>query len=390
MRHIGTSLQGLLGLSALLALLVLAACQGHPGRVLVVVDSDYSVPAELSEVRILAGPVDDPESRMGQAFALTEFRPPPGGTYNLPLSLVVVPRDGNSDREVEVVVEGRLVSVGDVLVRATRVLHGFRAGDTVVLPIFLSKNCEGRVCGAGLTCIDGACESSAIDPGDLRIAEDPGEELRGLVDVGVSTDGGSDASDGGMDAGDAGADTSVVVDGATDSSMDSGPSDTGAPDAGLCGPPVTLPHAVLVGGDKLYPLAPVPGVWAYNGQTADNDPYVEWVHTASPGCEIWRVEPLIPSGTPQDRFVDCSGMCATEPSNSALYEVYVDGLTAPGDLDEFVRLSQDGAAGRIRFDLMNPSRTVSVRLSDLTSFAGAAKRQYIVIHDAVFYMRLAP
>ncbi|RLB48976.1 MAG: hypothetical protein DRJ42_22045 [Deltaproteobacteria bacterium] len=380
----------------LLALVVLAACQGHPGRVLVVVDSDYSVPAELSEVRVLAGPVDDPESRMGQAFALTEFRPPPGGTYNLPLSLVVVPRDGNSDREVEVVVEGRLVSVGDVLVRATRVLHGFRAGDTVVLPIFLSKNCEGRVCGAGLTCIDGACESSAIDPGDLRIAEDPGEELRGLVDVGVSTDGGGDASDGAMDAGDtgdtgdAGADTGVVDDAATDSSMDSGPSDTGAPDAGLCGPPVTIPHVVLVGSDKLYPLAPAPGVWAYNAQTADNDPYVEWAHTARPGCEIWRVEPLIPSGTPEDPFADCSGMCAREPSNSALYEVYLDGRTGPTDWDELVSLSQDGVAGRVRFDLMNPSQTVSVRLSDLTSFAGAAKRQYIIIHDAVFFMRPVP
>ncbi|MBW2461801.1 MAG: hypothetical protein JRH11_09150 [Deltaproteobacteria bacterium] len=374
---------------ALLILVVLPACQGHPGRVLVVVDSDYSVPAELSEVRVLAGPVDDPESRTGQAFALTELRPPPAGTHNLPLSLVVVPRDGDSHREVEVVVEGRLVSIGDVLVRATRVLQGFRAGDTVILPILLTKNCEGRVCGDGLTCIDGACESSAIDPGVLRIAEDPGEEFRGLVEAGISIDGSSDASDGAMDAGDSGTDTSVVDDATTDSSLDSGPLDTGAPDAGPCGSPVILPHAVLAGGDELYPLAPAPGVWAYNAQTADNDPYVEWAYRAPSGCEIWRVEPLIPSGTPADPFVDCSGRCANEPSNSALYEVYVDGLTAPVDVDEFVSLSQDGVAGRIPFDLMNPSQTVAVRLSDVTSFAGPAKRQYIIIHDAVFHMRPA-
>ncbi len=185
-------------------------CESHPGRVLVVVDSDYRVPVELGEVRVFAGPADNPEDRRGQGFVLTSIEPPPAGTHRLPLSLVVTPRGGDSDRRVAVMVEGLASASRDVLVQSTRVLDGFRPGDTIVLPIFLSRNCGGVACDADRTCIDGRCESVEIDPSSLRLVEDPNEEFRSLDP---------------RDAGDA-----TIPDAAEDAPMDVRP-----PDGGTCG-----------------------------------------------------------------------------------------------------------------------------------------------------------
>lgn len=360
---------------ALTVLGLLAACNGHPGRVLVVVESDYPVPAGLSEVVVLVGPVDDPESRTGQAFVLTALKPSPAGLNNLPLSLVVVPRNRDSDRHIDIVVEGRSAATGDVLVRSTRVLEGFRANDTIVLPIFLSRSCQGSVwleCAPGQTCVDGECELSAVDPGTLRIAQEPGEELRGRLDASTAMDTGVEPLDGGpADSGD--------VDSAQDTSV--------RPDAGVCGAPVRVPFRAITGADELYPLTPAPGVWMYNAQIRDYVPYVEWEHTAPAGCEISRIELIIPDAVPEDPLVDCRGLsCAMSATPMASYEIYRDGSTTP---DEFLRRSQVGVSGSIAYDL-TPAQTISVRMSDWTPIRGAVKDYFIIVHDAVFHMRPVP
>jgi hypothetical protein len=361
-----------------LALLAMA-CESHPGRVLVVVDTDYRVPAELSEVRILAGPADDPEDRTGQGFVLTRITPPPPGTYRLPLSMVVVPRGGDSDRRVEIVVEGRAAATGDVLIRSTRILDGFRRGDTIVLPIFLSTLCETMICETGRTCVNGACESVEIDPGTLRIAEDPGEEFRSLPDTGTPPDAALDAA---VDAMDSEVDTSMVDSGPVDASDDI------SVDAGICGPPVTLPYLVVTGDSTLYPMTPGPGMWTYNEPNwRRTDTEVEWTHTARPGCEIYRVEPSIPDGMPQDATVACSGTCATRATWGALYEVHLDGATGT---DEIIQVDQSIAVDRVRLDLTNPAETVTIVLSDLTNEFAMRNESYVVFHDATFYSRPAP
>ncbi len=356
-----------------------AACESHPGRVLVVVDSNYPVPAELSEVRILAGPADDPEDRTGQGFVLTRVSPAPPGTHRLPLSLVVVPRGGDSDRRVEVVVEGRAAATGDVLIRSTRILDGFREGNTVVLPIFLNENCEARMCEAGRTCIDGSCEPVEVDPGTLRIAAEPGEEFRALPDAEPVDSG---AMDGGVDPVDSAMMDVVTVDTAPEDASDDGG------DAGACGAPVTLPYLVVTGPETLFPMSPGPGTWAYNEPNVRRyDTYVEWTHTARPGCEIWRVEPSIPDGMPADPFVACTGTCATRRTYSANYEVYVDGMT---DIDEIIQIDQGSAAGAVRLDLANPSETVTIMLSDWTSEFAMRDETYVIFHDATFFSRPLP
>jgi hypothetical protein len=364
-----------------IALAVLAtACDSHPGRVLVVVDSDYAVPAELSEVRILAGPADDPDDRTGQGFVLTRIAPPPAGTYRLPLSMVVVPRNGDSDRRVEIVVEGRAAASGEVLIRSTRILNGFRRGDTIVLPIFLSEQCESMVCEAGRTCVNGDCESIEVDPGTLRIAEDPGEELRSLPDTGTPPDADLDA---GVDAMDSTVDTSPPDTGPLDAT-----DDTGGGDAGVCGPPVTLPYLVVEGADTLFPMTPGPGMWAYNEPNVRRyDTYVEWTYTARPGCEIYRVEPSIPDGMPADPTVACTGTCATRPTWGAIYEIYRNGMT---DYDELIQVDQSIAVDRVRLELANPAESVTVMLSDWTNEFAMRNESYIVFHDATFYSRPTP
>jgi hypothetical protein len=364
-----------------MTIVLAAGCEaGHPGRVLVVVSSDYPVPAELSEVRVLAGPADDPDDRTGQAFVLTRVTPPPAGTHHIPLSLVVTPRGGDSDRRVEIIVEGRTAASGDVLIRSTRVLDGFRRGDTIVLPIFLSRNCEGTTCGVGRTCIDSVCESVEVDPGTLRIARDPGEELR-MVDSGPRADGAGDAA---MD--------STMENGVPDTSMlDTEPpvGDADTSDGGVCGPPITLPHLVVEGPSTLFPLAPSPGMWAYNEPNVRRyDTYVEWTYTARPGCEIYRIEPDIPSGVPADPMIACTGTCATRRTWGANYEVYRNGSV---DYDEIIVVDQSIAVDRLRLDLANAGETVTLMLSDWTSDVDASRDEaYVVFHTATFFTRPIP
>jgi len=371
--------------SLILVLLAAMGCESHGGRVLVVIDSDYPVPAELSEVRVLAGPADDAEDRTGQAFVLTRVAPPPSGTHRLPLSLVVTPRGGDSGRHVEIEVEGRAAASGDVLIRSTRVLRGFRPGNTIVLPIFLSRNCQDRVCMDGRTCIDGDCAPIEIDPGTLRIAEEPGEEFRELIEdsgvpVDVGMDGAVDAAiDSAVDATDTGAPDTTPLDAPPDVMMD----------AGRCGAPVTLPYIVTEGPSTLFPMTPGPGEWAYNEPNVRRyDTYVEWTLTARPGCEIFRAEPSIPDGTPADPMVACSGTCATRASYGANYEIYRNGTAG---IDEIIPADQSIAVGRIRLDLTNPAETITVMLSDWTSDFGVRRDEvYVVFHDMTFFSRPVP
>lgn len=355
--------------TALFALaLGLVGCDSHAGRVLLVVDSDYPVPAVVSEVRVLVGPADDPEDRNGQAFVLTSVDPPPTGTERLPLSLVVQPRDGQSERHVQIEVEGRSAASDEVLIRTTRTLRGFRPGKTVVLPMLLSRACEDVVCGEGQTCSEGRCESAEVDPNTLRIAESAGEEFAGLP----------------MDSG-------APVDATTDAmaDADAGPTDA-MPDAPPeCGEPVTLPYMVTLGPDTLHPLTPGPGQWAYSEPNFRRiETFVEWAYTARAGCEIHRVEASVPDGSPEDPTIACMGDCATHATVAANYEIYRDGSM---DYDEIIVANQGGAPGRIRLELRSPAGSVTVKLSDWTLDMGISRDEaFVVFHEMTFFSRPRP
>src|SRR5687767_6801194 len=95
----------------------LAGCAPHPGRLLVVVDTDISA-EELSTIRVVAG------ASRERSLALRGER-----AFTLPLSFVVVPRGGDSDRRVRVVVSG-LGPDGRELVVSRSLIAGFIEGET--------------------------------------------------------------------------------------------------------------------------------------------------------------------------------------------------------------------------------------------------------------------
>lgn len=109
-----------------LAFLSLACSGGELTELLVVVDSDLSVPGELDGVRVTATGAE----AMSAAGAITSDEP-------LPRTVGIVHREGMLG-PVEVTVVG--TQGGDDVVQA-RVTTSFVQGKTLVLPVFLSRRC---------------------------------------------------------------------------------------------------------------------------------------------------------------------------------------------------------------------------------------------------------
>lgn len=211
------------------ALLVLSACTHPATAVVVVVESDLRVPAELTSVDVEVGGSACASDVCRRSFSLTD------GATSVPFSFTVVP---GSDRSgpLTLVVRGRDVSG---LERVTReVATRFVADHTRVLHVALTRPClDHAACPSSETCIDGACASGTIDPSTLPELV-PGTELDGstITDAGTARDGGA------IDAGDANVPDANV--------SDTGPSDTGpAIDANAdTGPPAPASCADLPSG----------------------------------------------------------------------------------------------------------------------------------------------
>src|SRR5258706_9260412 len=92
----------------------LAACTVAPSGLVVRVDSDFAVPAELAEIRaqVLA---DSGEVAQEASFSMADAR--------LPLSFGVNHKNGNPDQPVTIVVEGR--GPGGALLVTRRVVTTF-------------------------------------------------------------------------------------------------------------------------------------------------------------------------------------------------------------------------------------------------------------------------
>jgi len=143
-------------LRAALALFALAlgACT-QATEIVLVVDTDLEVPAELSRVEI------DVTNSMAvptrTAVDLTSGSAPP-----LPLTLGITSRRGDADVRLEV--RGYLES-GEILVRdvATRLTPG----SSRMLRVLLVRRCLSLRCGAGETCAETGCRSVAVEPAEL-------------------------------------------------------------------------------------------------------------------------------------------------------------------------------------------------------------------------------
>lgn len=172
----------------------LAACSATPTQLLVVIDSDLTVPSELSSVRVITRRNDATVSQIDFPVGLVAGPT----TQVLPFSFGVVPSSSGDLTERVRITAQALDALGDVVVEQTA-LVGFRPGQTLLLPMFLLRSCRTVVCGPGLTCTRQGCVSEWVSTLPVIL---PGSELSYDASLFRADVGGIDASesDGGMDA----------------------------------------------------------------------------------------------------------------------------------------------------------------------------------------------
>jgi hypothetical protein len=192
-------------------------CERDATQLVVVVNTDYDVPAELGVVEVRISDLDGREISASE-FTLTDAPDPADPTrFVVPFSFGIVPIDDDASRRIIVDVDGR--SPARALRLTRRAVTGFVSGRTLVLPMFLARTCEEVVCMEGQTCTERGCVSATVDPGGLREAR-PGQEL-----LDAAMDGGADATTDGS--------TSIVC-GTDLCTCDSGPCSANCEAAGRC------------------------------------------------------------------------------------------------------------------------------------------------------------
>ena len=172
------------------SMVVMAGCGGEATELMVVVDTDLSVPTELDAVDLLVTGPSGEETAFSVPLA-------GAGAVELPLLLGLVPSSERLD-PVEVRATG-LLGTTTVVERSIRT--GFVRGEVRVVRLLLLSNCVGHVCGTDQTCGEDGCIAIAV-PG---AALPPWEGRPGRFDSGAEiVDGGDmDATlpDGGPDGG---------------------------------------------------------------------------------------------------------------------------------------------------------------------------------------------
>jgi len=123
-----------------------AGCAESPTQLLVVVDSDLSVPSELTSVEVRA----TVSGRSGEVSTIDVTGAPgtscTATSCRLPLSVGVSSSAVDANESVEILVRG-LGPAGEVVAR--RVRTGFVMGKRLLVPVFLSSRCRGcRACRA--------------------------------------------------------------------------------------------------------------------------------------------------------------------------------------------------------------------------------------------------
>jgi len=200
----------------------LLACTEDPTQLLVVVDSDMSVPQDLVQVQAT---VRSENGRLlaSSDFALVANRSEESRTrFSLPLSFgVLAPTETRTERVMVDVSALGTSTTGQPSVLFTRqALTGFVEGKSLLLPMYLASQCQTLQCDAGQTCTEKGCVSERVDETRLREATGADDDLS----IGPSRP---------VESADAG----VQADANSVSNGDAGfGQDVGTPDGGATGP----------------------------------------------------------------------------------------------------------------------------------------------------------
>ena len=177
-----------LALLAVTSLFWVSCGDSSTTQVVVLMDTDYPVPAEVDRIDARVFRVTGTERDAGEAqtwsqvFSVSNEAPTPDGSFPLPSTFGVLPPSGDPAR-AEVVIELRALATGseEVLV-SRRVRTGFIPGEARLIRILLYRACEGVTCEVGQSCGCAeavACEMpSCVDedvlPSELELILDPG------------------------------------------------------------------------------------------------------------------------------------------------------------------------------------------------------------------------
>jgi hypothetical protein len=263
-----------------LVAVIALGCTRARTEILVVTDTDYAVPDEIDEMRIV---VEAPDGSTSEATA--DFG---GGDPAPPRTLGLV-HEGGRLGPFHVRATGRLRGT-TVITREAEV--SFVSGRTLVLRLDLLSRCEGVTCGAGESCGEDGCASIEVD--DL---EEWNGQIPGLRDAGMSeVDAGMD------DAGNCPAETCNDADDDCDGEIDETfDLDTDAMNCGACDNPCALGNATAACEAGACVVDTCDTGW----DDCDNDD--------ANGCEADLTDPMTCGGCatqcrPPDRDC-CSGSC---------------------------------------------------------------------------------
>ena len=199
---------------AVCALVALGGCTTGVTEVLIAVDTDLEVPAEIDRLRV---DVTDHDG------VLRRSEGPLASEAALPATVGVVER-GGARGEMVAIVEGYL---GDVLVLRRAASFVPVTGEIRVLRVELERACLGVSCSGDQTCARGSCRARQAGAGELLAYEGTPGRVFGGPDGGVREDAAVvDASL--MDA------SSIDASLMDASSIDASRPDAGAVDAAAC------------------------------------------------------------------------------------------------------------------------------------------------------------
>ncbi len=155
-------------------------------QLVVLVDTDYAVPAEVDRIRAHVAKIVDTEGSVEEVetwvreFPVSNDEPADANSYRLPATFAVLPSASDIDREIVIELEAIATSGQTVLV-SRRLRTGFVPGEARLVRMLIHRACAGLSCAEGdscgcpgaTSCATPSCVDERVSPADLEVIDDP-------------------------------------------------------------------------------------------------------------------------------------------------------------------------------------------------------------------------